>query len=56
LLQVRVRLYCSQQGPVWVYRWSWPVAPAAGGEELMGPVLLDVSLTECAPLYGALLA
>lgn len=22
----------------------------------MGPVLLDVSLTECAPLYGTLLA
>lgn len=38
-----------------MYPCSRPVAPAGGGEEPMGPVLLDVSLMECAPLYGALL-
>lgn len=34
---------------------SQPVAPAAGGEESMGPELLDTCLTECVPLYGVLL-
>lgn len=31
------------------------MAPADGGEEPMGPVLLDLCLTECEPPYGALL-
>lgn len=56
LLQVRVRLYCSQQ----VLSECIPILglrlPAAGGEEPMGSVLSDVSLTERVLLYGALLA
>lgn len=31
------------------------MVPAAGGEEPTGPGFLDMSLTECVPLYGALL-
>lgn len=35
---------------------AWPVPLAAHGEEPIGPVLLDASLTEGAPPQRALLA